>query len=71
MYNKRKSGQPYQAELKRLSEELLVAKKKAQETIYVRPYKTKADAGQNSISMLRDVKELEKICRRSRTIMAG
>ena len=64
MYNKRKYGQPYQAELKRLSEELLVAKKKAQETIYVRPYKTKADAGQNSISMLRDVKELEKICRR-------
>ena len=31
-YNKRKSGQPYQADLKRLSKELLVAKKKAQET---------------------------------------
>jgi len=31
MYNKRKFGQPYQAELKRLSKELLVAKKKAQE----------------------------------------
>ena len=32
MYNKRKFGQPYQADLKRLSEELLVAKK-AQETV--------------------------------------
>jgi len=36
MYNKRKSGQPYQEELKRLSKELLVAKKKAQET-FLRP----------------------------------
>jgi hypothetical protein len=32
MYNKRKFGQPYQRELERLSKELLVAKKKAQET---------------------------------------
>jgi len=32
MYNKRKYGQPYQADLKRLSKEFLVAKKKAQET---------------------------------------
>jgi len=32
MYNKRKFGQPCQAEIKRLSKELLVAKKKAQET---------------------------------------
>lgn len=32
MYNKRKLGHPYQRELKRLSKELLVAKKKAQET---------------------------------------
>jgi hypothetical protein len=32
MYNKREFGQPYQAELKRLSNELLVAKKEAQET---------------------------------------
>jgi len=32
MYNKRKFGQPYQAELKRLSKELLVAKKKDHET---------------------------------------
>ena len=31
MYNKRIFGQPYQAELKRLSKELLVAKEKAQE----------------------------------------
>jgi hypothetical protein len=32
MYNKRKFGQPYQTELRRLSKELLVAKKVAQET---------------------------------------
>jgi len=32
MYNKRKLGQPYQRELNRLFKELLVAKKKAQET---------------------------------------
>ena len=32
MYNERKYGQPYQAELNRLFKELLVAKKKAQET---------------------------------------
>ena len=32
MYNKRKFGLPYQRELKRLSKQLLVAKKKAQET---------------------------------------
>jgi len=33
MCNKRKFGQPYQAELKQLSKELLVAKKKADETL--------------------------------------
>ena len=32
MYSKRKFGQPYRADLKRLSKELLGAKKKAQET---------------------------------------
>jgi hypothetical protein len=32
MYKKRQFGQPFQAELERLSKELLVAKKKAQET---------------------------------------
>ena len=32
MYSQRKFGRPYQAELKRLSKELLLAKKKAQET---------------------------------------
>ena len=31
IYNKRKFGYPYKADLKRLSKELLVAKKKAQE----------------------------------------
>jgi len=33
MYNKRTFGQPYQAELKRLSKELLVAKKKVQDIV--------------------------------------
>ena len=37
---------------------------------YVRSYKTKADAGQSSTSMSNVVKEIEKIFRRSRTIMA-
>jgi hypothetical protein len=32
MHNKRRFGQHYQAEMKRLSKELLVANKKAQET---------------------------------------
>jgi hypothetical protein len=52
----RKFGQAYQAELNRVSEELLVAKK-AQET-FLRPvlYKEGRDAGQRSISMLNDVK---------------
>jgi RNA binding exosome subunit len=60
-YNKKKFGQHYQADLNRLSKELLVAKKKAQETFYVRSYKTKVDAGRSSISMLNDVREIEKI----------
>ena len=34
MYNTRKFGQPYQAELKRLSKELLVVEKKAQANIF-------------------------------------
>jgi hypothetical protein len=50
MYNKRKFGQPYQLELKRLSMEILVAKKKAQEPFYVRSYRTKAVAGQSLYS---------------------
>jgi len=32
MHNKRKFGQPYQADLKQLSKELLIAKVKARET---------------------------------------
>ena len=60
MHNKRKFVQPYQAELKRFSKELLAAKKKARKHFKVRSYKTKVDAGQNSINMLKDVKEIEK-----------
>ena len=71
MYDMRKFGQPYQAELKWLSKELLVAKKKAQEAFYFRSYKTKADAEHSSTSMLNVVKEIEKIFRRSGTTMAS
>jgi hypothetical protein len=71
MYNKRKFGQPYQAELRRLSKELLVAKKADQETLYVRSYETKLCAGQVSVSMLNDVKEIEKVFWQSRTITSS
>jgi len=56
MYNKRKFGQCYQADRKRLSKEILVAKTKAQETFYIRSYKTKENAGQVFLSMSKDVK---------------
>jgi hypothetical protein len=70
--NKRKFGQPYQAELKRLFKELLAAKKKAQVTFLRSVLKTKANAGESSCtSVLNVVKEIEKIFRRSRTIMAS
>jgi hypothetical protein len=42
MYNKRKSGQPYQGELKTLSKELLLAKKKAQETFLLSVLQTES-----------------------------
>jgi hypothetical protein len=38
---------------------------------YVRSYKTKIDAWQGSESMLYDLKEIEKIFRRYRRIMAS
>ena len=60
MRNEKKFGQPYKAELKTLSKELPVAKKKVQETFVFRSHKTKVDAGHSSISMLSDVKEIEK-----------
>ena len=71
MYNKRKFGQPYQAELKRLSKELLVAKQKVQETLLRSVLQKKVEAGQSSVSMLNDVKEIEKIFRPSKIIMAS
>jgi hypothetical protein len=49
MYNKRTFGQPYQAELKRLCKELLVAKEKAQETFLRSVLQKKLDAGQSSV----------------------
>jgi hypothetical protein len=63
MYNKRKSCQPCEAELKRLSKELLIAKKKAQEIFLRSILQNEVDAGQSSSSKLNDVKEIEKIFR--------
>jgi hypothetical protein len=71
VYSKRKFGQHYQAALKRLSKELLVAKRMLMRHFYVRSYKTRVVAGQSSVSMLKDVKETEKIVKRSKTIMAS
>jgi len=66
MRNKRKFGQPYQVELKRLSKGLLVAT-----GLTNRSYKTKVDAGQSSVSMLNDAKKIEKVFQRSRTTMVS
>jgi len=60
MYIKRKFGQYYKADRRRLSKEFLVAKTKAQETFYVRSYKRKENAGQSSLSNSKDVKEIGK-----------
>ena len=49
--NKRKLGQKYQMELKRLSKELLAEKKTAEETFYSQYCKIKATAGLSSTSM--------------------
>jgi hypothetical protein len=61
VYNKRKCGQHYQADLNPFSKELLVAKKKAQETFLRSVLQKEVDAGQSSLSMLNDVREIEKI----------
>ena len=71
MYSKRKFGQPYQADLKRLCRELLVAKKKAHETFLRSVLQKEGRCWTSSISMLNDVKEIEQIFRLLRTIMAG
>jgi hypothetical protein len=71
VYSKRKFGQNYQAALKRLSKELLVAKRMLRRHFYVRSYKTRVVAGQSPVSMLKDVREIEKIFRHSKPIMAS
>jgi len=71
MYNKREFGQPYKAELKGLSKDLLMQRRRLRKYFYIRFYKKKIDAWQSSISMLYDVKEIEKIFRRSRHVMAS
>jgi len=49
MYIERKFGQPYQAEMKRVSKEFLVAKKRLRKHFYFQSYQTKVDAGHSSI----------------------
>jgi hypothetical protein len=60
VHNRSKYRQNYQAELKRLSKVLLLAKKKAQETFL-----------RSVISMLKGVEEIEKTFRRSKTVMTS
>jgi hypothetical protein len=68
-YNKRKQGEHYQAQFKRLSKELLAAKRKSQEKFLCKVLQNEGNAGQSSSSMLKDVKEIEKIFRRSKARM--
>jgi hypothetical protein len=69
VYNKRKFGEHYQEELKRLSKELLVANRRFRGLSYVRSNIKKVNAGQSSSSMLKDTKGLEKIFQRSKVLM--
>ena len=71
MYNSSKLVEEYLAQLIRLSKELLVAKKTAKEKFYNRSYKRMADAGQSSISMLGDTKEIERVFWRTGTMKAS
>ena len=71
MYNSSKLVEEYLAQLIRLSKELLVAKKTAKEKFYNRSYKRMADAGQSSVSMLGDAKEIERVFRRTGTMKAS
>jgi succinate dehydrogenase/fumarate reductase flavoprotein subunit len=61
-YNTRKFGQHYQADVNRLSKELLVAKKKAQEA-FLRLVLQKEGRCWTEFCMLNDLREIEKIFR--------
>jgi hypothetical protein len=62
-YNKRQFGQHYQADLNRLSSELLVAKKKTQETFLRSILQNEGRCWTEFLSMLNDIREIEKIFR--------
>jgi hypothetical protein len=51
VYNRRKLGEHYQAELKRLSKNLLTAKKMLRKHSCVQYYKMKANAGRSFTGM--------------------
>jgi len=69
MSKEKKFGQPYKAELKRLSKELLVAKKKVQETFVHSVSQNEGRCWTSSISILSDVKEIEKIIPMTKDLM--
>jgi len=71
MYNKRKFGQPYQVEQKRIYKELLVAKKQAQESFLCSVLQNKGRCWTEFYKYVKHVKEIKKIFRRSRHIMAS
>jgi len=66
MYNKRKFGQPYQVEQKRLYKELLVAKMKVQESFLCSVLQKEGRCWTEfyKYSYVKPVKEIQKIFRR-------
>jgi len=71
MYNKRKFGQPYQVEQKRLYKELLVVKKKAQETFLGSVLQNLGTCWTEFYIYVKLLKKIRKIFLRSRHIMAS
>jgi hypothetical protein len=63
VYNQSRYRQNYQAELKRLPKELLLAKEKAQETFLRSVLQNVGNVGLSFINMLKGVEEIEKIFR--------
>jgi len=70
MYNNRKFGQSYKVELKIHPMNYWYPRRSLRKNFSARSYKQKLDAGQSSISMLKDVQEVEEFIRRSRAKIA-
>jgi len=67
VYNKRKLGQPYQVKLKKLSKELLAAKKNAQETCLRSILRNGGNCWSEFYIMLKDEREIGKLFLLSKT----